>query len=222
LAGLLHHPAAADGDDAHARSRLQLLRLRRLPPLTRQMKPLSELATVAGGLRGIFCDIDDTLTHDGALVPAAYQAIVDAKKAGLHVVPVTGRPAGWVEVLAALRPVDAAIAENGAVAVVREGARKLRRVWWDDEPTRAAQRKQLQAIRDDVLAHVPRARLADDNWLRLADLAFDVGETQQLAPDEIDAICARIRAAGAHVLVSSVHAHAFYGDHDKAAMAVRL
>ena len=32
------------------------------------MRPISELATVARGQRGIFCDIDDTLTHDGALV----------------------------------------------------------------------------------------------------------------------------------------------------------
>jgi HAD superfamily hydrolase (TIGR01484 family) len=186
------------------------------------MKPLSELSPLVSELKGIFCDVDDTLTHNGALVPAAYQAIVAAKEAGLRVVPVTGRPAGWAEVLAAMWPVDAVVAENGAVAVIREGARKLTRFWWDDEDTRASQRSRLESIVTDVLAHVPRAKLAEDNWLRLCDVAFDVGETQTLERDEIEALSARIRAAGARVLVSSVHAHAYFGDHDKAAMSVRL
>ncbi len=185
------------------------------------MKPLEELAPLARGLRGILCDVDDTLTHHGSLVPAAYDAIVRAKAAGLRVVPVTGRPAGWAEVLAALWPVDAVVAENGALAVVPEGAR-MNRLWWDDEAARRAQRPRLDAIVADVLANVPRARLAEDNWLRRCDVAFDVGETQKLDPAEVDAISARIRAAGARVLVSSVHAHAYFGDHDKASMLVRL
>jgi HAD superfamily hydrolase (TIGR01484 family) len=183
------------------------------------MKPLSELD--ARGLRGILCDIDDTLTHDGALVPAAYDAVVAAKRAGLRVLPVTGRPAGWADVLAAMWPVDAVVAENGAVAVLRDG-RHLDHFWWDDEAARASNRGRLDAIVADVLAQVPRARLAEDNWLRRCDVAFDVGETQQLTPDEIEAISARIRAAGARVLVSSVHAHAYFGAHDKAAMLVRV
>jgi HAD superfamily hydrolase (TIGR01484 family) len=183
------------------------------------VKPLSELD--ARGVRGILCDIDDTLTHDGALVPAAYEAIVAAKRAGLRVLPVTGRPAGWAEVLAAMWPVDAVVAENGAVAVLRDG-RHLDHLWWDDEAARASQRLRLDAIIADVLAQVPRARLAEDNWLRRCDAAFDVGETQTLQPDEIEAIGARIRAGGARVLVSSVHAHAYFGTHDKAAMLVRV
>jgi HAD superfamily hydrolase (TIGR01484 family) len=177
---------------------------------------------LAKRLRGILCDVDDTLTHDGALVPAAYQAIVDARRAGLRVVPVTGRPAGWVEVMAALFPVDAAVAENGAIAVVREGPRKLTHLYWDGEAERQQQRPRLDAIVRDVLEQVPRARLADDNWLRRCDVAFDVGETQQLSREEIDQIVGRIRAAGARTLVSSVHAHAYFGDHDKASMLVRL
>jgi HAD superfamily hydrolase (TIGR01484 family) len=184
------------------------------------VKPLSELDP--RNLRGILCDIDDTLTHHGALVPAAYQAIVAAKQAGLRVVPVTGRPAGWAEVLAAMWPVDATVAENGAIAIVRQAGKKtLEHLFWDDPPTREAQREKLETIRADVL-QLPFAKVADDNWLRLCDLAFDIGETQQLSSAEIDQICDRIRAHGARVLTSTVHAHAYFGDHDKAAMLVRL
>jgi HAD superfamily hydrolase (TIGR01484 family) len=188
-------------------------------PLT--LEPPEALAELAAGLRGIFCDIDDTLTHEGVLVPAAYAALAEARARGLRVVPVTGRPAGWAEVLAASWPVDAVVAENGAMAAVRRGAR-VERIFWDDEEARRAARPRLETIRADVLARVPRAKLAEDNWLRLCDLAFDVGETQTLDPDEVAAIAGRIEAAGARTLVSTVHAHAFFGDHDKAKMAVRL
>jgi hydroxymethylpyrimidine pyrophosphatase-like HAD family hydrolase len=185
----------------------------------------TELAAVARELRGIFCDIDDTLTHEGALVPDAYAQLVAARAAGLRVVPVTGRPAGWGAVLAATWPVDAVVAENGAVAVERrvvDGRVSTRWSWWDGEDARAAAGARLAAIRDDVLAHEPRARLAEDQWLRRCDVAFDIGETQTLASDEVAAIVARIEGAGARAITSTVHAHAFFGDYDKARMLVRL
>ena len=66
---------------------------------------------------GVFTDIDDTLTTHGAITPDALQALVDLKAAGLHVIPITGRPVGWAEPLAARLPVDAIVVENGAVAL---------------------------------------------------------------------------------------------------------
>ncbi|HEX6839524.1 MAG TPA: HAD family hydrolase, partial [Polyangia bacterium] len=68
---------------------------------------------------------------------------------------------------------------------------------------------------------IPAARLADDQWLRRCDVAFDIGENHTLSRATVDSICARIRGAGARCITSSVHAHAFFGDHDKAAMCAR-
>jgi len=184
------------------------------------MKSYRELAPVAARLRGIFCDVDDTLTHGGVLVPAAYEAIARATAAGLQVVAVTGRPAGWAEVFASTWPIAGAVAENGAFAVRKEG-RSVARMTWDDADTCAAQGTKLRAVADEILRDVPGARLADDQWLRRCDVAFDIGETQELPRETVDAICARIRAAGARCITSSVHAHAFFGDHDKAAMCAR-
>src|SRR5689334_21278131 len=58
------------------------------------MRPLADLAPHASSLRGVFSNIDDTLTHDGAVVVEAYAALERARAAGLRVVLVTGRPAG--------------------------------------------------------------------------------------------------------------------------------
>ena len=95
------------------------------------------------------------------------------------------------------------------------------RMTWDDADTCSAQGAKLRALSDEIVRDIPGARLADDQWLRRCDVAFDIGETQKLPAATVDAICARIRAAGARCITSSVHAHAFFGDHDKAAMCVR-
>jgi HAD superfamily hydrolase (TIGR01484 family) len=184
------------------------------------VKPARELGALAARLDGIFCDVDDTLTHGGTLVPAAYEALARAAAAGLRVVAVTGRPAGWAEVFACTWPLAGAIAENGAFAVRRVG-RGVERMTWEDADTCSAQGRRLRALADELVRDIAGARLADDQWLRRCDLAFDIGETQTLERAVVDHLCARIRAAGARCITSSVHAHAFFGDHDKARMCVR-
>ncbi|HWE27033.1 MAG TPA: HAD-IIB family hydrolase, partial [Polyangia bacterium] len=185
------------------------------------MKSFRELAPLASRLRGIFCDVDDTLTHDGALVPAAFDAIARATAAGLRVVAVTGRPAGWAEVFACTWPIAGAIAENGGFAVRRHG-RSVARMTWESADTCATSHARLQAIAAELVRDVPGARVADDQWLRRCDLAMDIGETLELAPAVVDEICRRIRAAGARCVTSSVHAHAYFGDYDKARMCERV
>ena len=81
------------------------------------MQPFETLPiAVAKNLRGILSDIDDTLTTHGKLLPCALQALSRAQENGLKVVVVTGRPAGWVDHIARMWPVDGVIGENGAFA----------------------------------------------------------------------------------------------------------
>ena len=70
-------------------------------------------------ITGVFTDIDDTLTTDGAITPDALQALHDLKAAGFTVIAITGRPVGWSEPFAAAWPVDAIVAENGSVALYK-------------------------------------------------------------------------------------------------------
>jgi len=82
----------------------QIRNIRLLPPET------------ARGIRWVLTDIDDTMTRDGKLVPAAYAALCSLKEAGLSVVAVTGRSAGWGQVHLQEWPLDGVITENGAVS----------------------------------------------------------------------------------------------------------
>ena len=180
------------------------------------MQPLGALPL--DGIAGVFADIDDTLTWQGALVPAAYAAICDGAAAGLRILLATGRPAGWADVLAALFPVAAVVAENGGYAVLRGGERR----YWDPAGVRLEQRRRLAALADEATATLPFAHLTADNDLRRVDLAFDLHEHQRLDEGQVGALTRLITAHGARHLRSSIHLHAFHGDHDKAAMLVRL
>lgn len=181
------------------------------------MRPLSELPRA--DVVGLFTDLDDTLTWHGAVVPEAYAALVAAHERGLRVVVATGRPGGFAEVLATLWPVDAVVAENGAYAVLRDGTR---RYWDESEAARIEQQRRLDVLVDEAQSRFCFARLADDRTLRRVDLAFDVNERQHLGEEQIDALTRFLQERGARTLVSTIHLHAFYGDHDKAGMLLRL
>ncbi len=79
------------------------------------MKRLSAWPKAAvARVRALLADIDGTMTSDGRLGAAAYRAMEQLQEAGVHVVPVTGRPAGWCDHIARFWPVAAVVGENGA------------------------------------------------------------------------------------------------------------
>jgi HAD superfamily hydrolase (TIGR01484 family) len=182
------------------------------------LRPLAELSTPAcRDLVGILCDVDDTLTWQGELVPAAFLAMHSARAAGLRVVPVTGRPGGWVDHLARMWPVDGVIGENGGLWFWTADGRMHRR-FAQDPATRAANRVRLDAVGQAILAAVPGAALASDQPYRDLDVAIDFCEDVPRLPDaEIDRIAALFHAAGARCKVSSIHVNGWFGSFDKLA-----
>ena len=80
------------------------------------MQPLNSWSWQARSrIKGVFTDIDDTLTTDGAITPDALAALGDLMARGLAVIAITGRPVRWSEPFALRWPIDAIVAENGAV-----------------------------------------------------------------------------------------------------------
>ena len=184
------------------------------------MKPLAELD--AGGITAVLADIDDTLSTDGKLTAAAYQALERLQQAGLRVVPVTGRPAGWCDHIARMWPVDAVVGENGAFYFYYANGR-LERRFEADEASRAGKRARLQAIAARIVAAVPGCALASDQAYRASDLAIDYCEDVPPLPLAAAArIAALMQEEGLTAKVSSIHVNGWFGNYDKLGMTRRF
>ena len=177
------------------------------------MKPLEELP--AHGVRGVLFDIDETLTTEGRLTAQAYVAMERLKAAGLLVVPITGRPAGWCDHIARMWPVDAVVGENGAF-YFWHGDGRLGKRYVVDRDARAAQRAKLDAIARRILDEVPGCALASDQAYRDADLAIDFCEDVPALPlAEAERIAALMGEEGLTAKVSSIHVNGWFGGYDK-------
>jgi HAD superfamily hydrolase (TIGR01484 family) len=181
--------------------------------------PLARLpAAAARAVRGVLTDIDDTLTSAGAITPDALGALQALRAEGLHVVAITGRPMGWSEPFARDWPIDAIVAENGAVALFRDGA-ALRIEYAQDAATRERNGARLRAAAARVLREVPGSALARDSAGRVTDIAIDHAEFARLSDAQIEQVLRLMRDEGMTATVSSIHVNGWYGGHDKLAGA---
>jgi len=181
-----------------------------------QAKPLSDLDPK--GIVAIASDIDDTISSEGKIPADAYAALWRAKEAGLAVIPVTGRPAGWCDLIARMWPVDGVVGENGGLYYRYAGGRMVREYVFDAR-TRAENRERLQTVAKEVLASVPGAAIAADQFCRELDLAIDFCEDVPRLPDSaIDAIVAVFEKHGCTAKVSSIHVNGWFGTYDKLSM----
>ena len=198
------------------------------------MKPISDLTVAeAGGVRYVLMDIDDTLTLRGKLPAVSYEALWKLKEAGLKVIPVTGRPAGWCDCIARQWPADGVVGENGALA------------FWEDAPSLrdgdAAHpslpclktmyhpgavkndHPALARIREQALAEIPGLRGAKDQFARLFDIALDFAEEEPVLPFSAAEKVREIALShGAEAKISSIHVNVWMGKYDKLSMAERF
>ena len=175
-------------------------------------------------LVGVFTDIDDTLTTEGAITPDALAALHALQAAGLTVIAITGRPIGWCAPFAQTWPVDAMVAENGAVAFIHNkiGLQAtpvfnslLSKLYQQDASTRASNFRRMQGVAQRLLREVPGATLAQDSPGRETDIAIDHSEFNHLAPARIAQVVQIMQAEGMTATVSSIHINGWYGSHNK-------
>jgi HAD superfamily hydrolase (TIGR01484 family) len=185
------------------------------------MKPLATIGDeTRRSIRGVFCDIDDTLTTEGRLTARAYSALERLQAVGLLVVPITGRPAGWCDHIARMWPVAAVVGENGAFYFRYDhAARHMRQRFVQSEQVRAEGRRKLDALGERILAEVSGCALASDQAFRQSDLAIDFCEdVPPLGNSAVDRIAELMREAGATAKISSIHVNGWFGDYDKLGM----
>ena len=166
------------------------------------------------GVRGVLTDIDDTLTTEGEIPIGVVAALAALRAAGLPVIAVTGRPMGWSRKIVEQTPLAAVVAENGSVALVRDGD-EMRIDYVDPEPVRRANAERLRAVAARIVAEIPGATLAEDSAGRVTDIAVDHAEFAHLDADRIAEVVALMRSEGMNATVSSIHVNGWFGAHTK-------
>jgi len=189
------------------------------------MKALSTFgANARRDVRGVFLDIDDTLTSEGRLTAAAYSSLERLAAAGILVVPITGRPAGWCDHIARMWPVEGVVGENGAFYFRYDRVRRqMRKRYLAGDDERRATRAKLDALKELILSQVPGSAVSSDQHYRETDLAIDFCEdVERLPPSAVARIVALFEEAGARAKVSSIHVNGWFGTYDKLGMTRTL
>ncbi len=162
----------------------------------------------------VLTDIDDTLTTEGQLTAEAYQALWKLHDAGLKVIPITGRPAGWCEMIARFWPVAGIIGENGGFYFRYD--KKMHRWFSFDDKTIKTNQQKLMTIQNEILNSVPGSAVSSDQFCRMMDLAIDFCEdVTPLDKKSVQKIVEIFNSHGAQAKVSSIHVNGWFGDHNK-------
>lgn len=173
-------------------------------------------------IKFLLTDIDDTLTDDGHLGPEAYESLWSLYRAGVHVIPITGRPAGWCEMIARQWPVSGVVGENGGF-YFRYHNKKMLRYFFFDHKTQTENRRKLEQLEKEILSKVPGCALASDQFCRLMDLAIDFCEDVPALPkSEVQKIVDIFHQHGAQAKVSSIHVNGWFGNYDKLTMTLTM
>jgi len=189
------------------------------------MKPIEKMPkTVKKSIRYVLADIDDTLTLDGRLPAVVFAAMERLQKAGICMIPITGRPAGWCDHIARMWPVDGVVGENGAFYFCYDvQQRKMRRRYFKSEKQRTIDIQKLEKLKGVILKKIPGCRVSADQHYREADLAIDYCEdVPPLSMEDVDRIVRLFEAAGARAKISSIHVNGWFGEYDKLTMTRML
>lgn len=169
-------------------------------------------------IKVVFTDIDDTLTTEGRLDEESYSAIWKLYNNGIKVVPVTGRPAGWCELIARQWPVAGVIGENGGFYFCYEN-KTMKRKYVYPEKAREDNLQRLNKVKEEILSSIPGAQVASDQFCRAMDLAIDFCEDVKPLPmSDVQRIVDIFKKHGAMAKVSSIHVNGWFGDYDKLSM----
>ncbi len=189
------------------------------------MKPLKALSPdIASKIGYVLCDLDDTLSLNGRLPAASYGGLEQLAQAGKKIIVVTGRPAGWCDMIARFWPVEGVVGENGAFYFRYLAAenRMIRRFLFG-EKKRERDRAKLAAMFAELRKAYPKIKLASDQSFRVSDIAIDICEdVQPLSKETVRNIVTKLEKRGATVKVSSIHINAWIGKFDKLSMLTTL
>jgi HAD superfamily hydrolase (TIGR01484 family) len=151
-----------------------------LPGYPQKLRQLT--ASSLSNTRLVATDMDGTLTKGGKFTTALLQALEDLTAAGIKVLIITGRSAGWVSGLSSLMPVAGAIAENGGLFYPSGSEKPIALTPISDL---ANHRQNLALAFERLKTKFPQIQESEDNRFRITDWTFDVAS---LSLDELQTL----------------------------------
>ncbi|MBD2190143.1 HAD family hydrolase [Pseudanabaena mucicola] len=151
-------------------------------------------------IRLIASDVDGTLTQNGKFSSDFISTLLDLQSAGIKVLLVTGRSAGWVSALVNYLPIEGAIAENGGIFLQPNGNQDL----LSSVPNLSRHRILLENTFHHIKQIFPDLQTSTDNQFRITDWTFDV---DNLAADDLQAISLQCQQMGWSFTYSNVQCH---------------
>ncbi|MEI6332838.1 MAG: HAD family hydrolase [Pseudanabaena sp. ELA645] len=163
--------------------------------------PLSPInSSDLSDIRLIASDVDGTLTQNGKFSSNFIFTLLNLQSAGIKVLLVTGRSAGWVSALVNYLPVTGAIAENGGIFLKPNGTQDL----LSSVPNLSRHRILLENTFHHIKQLFPNLHPSADNQFRITDWTFDV---DNLSTEDIQAISSQCQQMGWSFTYSNVQCH---------------
>ena len=186
------------------------------------MKPLSELKEeYLRKVKILLFDLDGTFISNDSLKSSTYRYLEKLRDNKIKTVVVTGRPAGWCDLIARWWPVNSVIGENGALSYSMLNG-KMDRQFFNDKVNLEKSKGLLDSLLDEIKAKFGEIHLAADQPFRQWDLALDVSEENSLSPNKVREIYDFCISRGANAAISNIHLNVWYGKYTKCDMALKI
>ncbi|OYZ23206.1 MAG: HAD family hydrolase [Bdellovibrio sp. 28-41-41] len=180
--------------------------------MTVSPKPIAELKNK---IKFVLSDLDDTITTEGHIPSESYSALWKLKDSDIKTIIVTGRPAGWCEMMARTWPIDGVIGENGAF-FFRYTNKHMRRFFASSPELIETNTAKLDIIKNEILQTIPESKISSDQFCRMFDLAVDICEDiPPLSKEQTATIISIFEKHGAQAKLSSIHVNGWFGTYDK-------
>ena len=186
------------------------------------MLPLQRIPSEkAQKITSLLFDLDGTFVTGNNLSSEAFLALERIREKGIKAIAVTGRPAGWCDLIARWWPVDSVVGENGAFSYSKRND-KMHRMSFHNLDEQPKYRDRLNSLFQDLLLEFPDIKLASDQQFRLWDLAIDIAEESQISMDKSIQIAEYCRKKGAMAEISNIHVNVWFGEYNKQGMSLKV
>ena len=172
-------------------------------------------------IQAILFDLDGTFVSGDVIKSEAYNRLEKLRNSGIKTIAVTGRPAGWCDLIARWWPVDAVVGENGAFFYKKVNKKIVRDTYHPLDSLSTYQNK-LNSLFDKISKKYDSLTLASDQPFRNWDIAIDIAEESNVDIDTALDILKICESEGARAAISNIHINIWFGDYNKEMMSLKV